>query len=346
MTTPKLADARSARLGAGAEFDLIRKLLEGSGVPLPDSVRVGPGDDCAVVGDGIAISCDLSVEDVHFRRDWLEPEAIGYRAAAAALSDLAAVAAEPIGLLVAVALPDDEPEELALGVGQGIAAAARDAGAALLGGDVSRSPGPLVLDIIVVGKAPNPVLRSGARPNDEVWVTGRLGCSAAIVRQLEQGERPAPEMRECFERPRPRIAEARWLAAHTEVHAMIDLSDGLAGDAGHIAAASGVGVILELDRIPVHPLATRTGRTTDGALRLALAGGEDYELCLTVPAGALASLEDSFRRQFDLPLTRVGRVTDSQGVWVQPSEGAPVTPLAFRGFDHLASRKPRSGQGS
>ncbi|MBI4541356.1 MAG: thiamine-phosphate kinase [Gemmatimonadetes bacterium] len=336
MSGPGSGGARTVRLGPGAEFDLIRRILGRSEPPALGAVRVGPGDDCAVVqGDGIAISCDLSVEDVHFRRAWLEPEEIGYRAAAAALSDLAAVAAAPIGILAAMAIPARDGEAVGLQVAEGITAAARDVGAALLGGDVSRSPGPLVIDVIAVGEAPNPILRSGARPQDELWVTGELGCSAAVVRQLQVQGTPGAEARQRFARPRPRTTEARWLAAHVELHAMIDLSDGLAGDAGHIAAASGVAVVLDLEGIPIHAAAREVAATHEDALRLALAGGEDYELCFAAPAGAVEPVREAFRERFGIALTRAGRVTEGEGVWVEDPVGGRPRPTPFRGFDHF-----------
>jgi thiamine-monophosphate kinase len=335
------------RLGPGGEFDLIRRLLAqdaaireriGGEAPGLEAVLVGTGDDCTVVhGAGIAVSVDLSIEDVHFRRPWIEPEEIGWRATAASLSDLAAVAARPLGVLVSLALPptDRDGERVMAGVSE---AAARH-GALLLGGDVARSPGPLVIDVAAIGQTGAPVLRSGARPGDEIWVTGRLGAAAAAVRTWEAGGMAEPAARAAFARPHARIPEARWLAERGALHALIDLSDGLAGDAGHLASASGVRILLELDHVPVHEAALRATGTRREALALALGGGEDYELCFAAPGGAGAALAGEFRMRFGLELTRVGTAAEGEGIFGREGGGEP-RPLALRGFSHFQGGDP------
>ncbi|MEX1181682.1 MAG: thiamine-phosphate kinase [Gemmatimonadota bacterium] len=326
-------------LGEGAEFDLIRRILNGStggaGL-LPESVRVGPGDDCAVVrGEGIAISVDMSVEGVHFRRDWLEPEEIGYRAAAAALSDLAAVAATPIGILVALAANPEDVEDVAPRIMDGARAAAKGAKAIVLGGDIARTAGPMIVDVVVVGNALRPALRRGARPGDSIWVTGELGAAAAAVRAWELGRTPEPAARLAFALPTPRIAEAVWLAARGAIDALIDLSDGLAGDVGHIAAASGVRIILDAAAIPAHPILHVVARDADDVLALALGGGEDYELCFAAPPGAVERLGDGFLNTFDLALTCVGTVHEGSGVLLRDFNGR-VSALRQTGYSHFA----------
>ncbi len=323
------------RLGPGAEFDLIRALLREDDAPAP-GVVVGPGDDCAVLDGGAgawAVSVDLSVEGVHFRRSWLTPEEIGWRAASAALSDLAAVAAEPAAVLLALALPDaDARSGAAVALQRGAASAARAVGAAVVGGDVTRTPGPLTVDVVVLGRVQRPLLRSGARPGDELWVTGRLGGAAAAVAAWERGEEPTPSLRSAFVRPTPRVREALWLAATGHLHALIDLSDGLAGDAGHIAAASGCRVVVSGPRVPVAG-GTPRGRA---ALSLALSGGEDYELLLAAAPGALAPLAADFEARFGVPLTRVGGVEEGEGVVLDRGDGAGAVPLAG-GYDHFGA---------
>ncbi|MDQ3388631.1 MAG: thiamine-phosphate kinase, partial [Gemmatimonadota bacterium] len=258
-------------LGDGAEFDLIRRFYSGAGARPRREIPVGPGDDCAVVtGEGIALSSELSVEGIHFRREWLSPREIGFRAAAGALSDLAAVAARPIGLLAALALPERDAGAFAEELMAGVREAAEMFGGTLLGGDLSRSLGAVVIAVTVVGEAPDPVLRSGALPGDELWVTGELGGAAAAVQALLAEEAPDPSARERFARPRARIPEARWLAARGVLRAMVDLSDGLAGDAAHLAAASGVAVLLSAELIPVHPAALARAESRGDALRLAM----------------------------------------------------------------------------
>jgi thiamine-monophosphate kinase len=327
-------------LGPGAEFDLIRRFLgseadgEG-GAPLPDRVRVGPGDDCAVIrGEGIAISMDLSLEGVHFLRDWLTPEEVGYRATAAALSDLAAMAATPIGVLVGLALRPEDVMELGPRLMAGARAAAAGSAAVLLGGDTTRSPGPMVLDVVVLGNTLRPVTRAGARPGDSLWVTGELGAAAAAVRSWKRGRVPDPAARLAFALPTPRTAEAEWLAGREVLHALLDLSDGLVGDAGHLAAASGVRMVLDVAAIPVHPAARASAADADEALRFALSGGEDYELCFAAPQGAVEPLLAPFRETFGIPLTRVGSVEAGRGVLLRREDGS-VQDVAGGGFDHF-----------
>lgn len=321
---------RRVRLGAGAEFDLIRRFLEAR-AELPAEVRVGPGDDAAVLDGGWVVSCDLSVEEVHFRRDWISDEEIGGRAAAAALSDLAAMAAGPVGLLVSLAAPRDGSVDV-VAVDRGVRAAAGRFGAAVIGGDLSRSPGPLFIDVVALGRSAWPVLRDGAEPGDDVWVTGQLGASAAAVRIWRGGGTPAPELRAAFAAPTPRIVEARRLVEHEVVDAMIDVSDGLVGDLAHVAAASGVRITIELERVPVAPAAV-AALGDDAALDVALHGGEDYELAFVTDPGVVDPAW--FADRFGMSLTRVGRVSEGEGVWLEAASGASRR-AAEGGFDHWA----------
>ena len=296
-------------LGPGIEFDLIRRFLAGGAPPGP-AVELGAGDDCAVVAaPRIALSVDLSLEGVHFRREWLAPEEIGYRAAMAALSDLAAMAAAPIGVLAALGVPSGDLPETAAAIMAGVRRAVEECGGALLGGDLVRSLGGVVLDIVALGSAEGVVRRAGAVPGDELWVTGELGGAAAAVRAWLAGEEPSSAAREAFARPRARIAEARWLAEAGVLHAMLDLSDGLAGDLQHLAAASGVALVVEEAAVPVHGAAAATGV----GLELALSGGEDYELCFAAPAGVVEGMIEGFAAEFGVRLHRVGSVVAGGG---------------------------------
>jgi thiamine-monophosphate kinase len=325
---------RRITLGPGAEFDLIRRFTADEGV-LPPEVRVGPGDDAAVLEGGWVVTTDMAVEDVHFRRAWLSDHEIGYRAGAAALSDIAAMAATPVAVLVSIAAPRGGAVDLEA-VQRGVREVAGELGAGIAGGDVSRSPGPLVVDVVALGRTSWPVLRDGAEPEDHVWVTGSLGASAAAVRVWQAGGEPGPALREAFARPRPRVREARCLVDHEVVDALIDISDGLAGDAGHVAAASGVRITLESARIPLSEAAVAAlGR--DEALELALHGGDDYELCFVTDPGAVDVAY--FRERYGLVLTRVGRVEEGEGVWLEQPDGR-VERLTRGGFDHLAGRGP------
>lgn len=320
-------------MGPGAEFDLIRRLL-GPGASLPSGVWVGPGDDALVLECGVVVSSDLTVEGVHFRKEWVSLRDVGYRGAAAALSDLAAMAAAPVGVLVSMAVGGGEPEEKALEVQDGVRQACEAAGVEVLGGDLSSSPGPLMLDVVVLGRTERPVLRAGGEAGDELWVTGWLGGSAGAVELWTRGMEPPEPLREAFRRPSPRLREAVWLAARVPLKALIDLSDGLGGDAGHLAAASGVGVILEESSLPIHPALSGSFPRVEERLALALHGGEDYELLLAVPPRVLEPWVAEFRAIFGIPLTRVGEVVAGEAVWRQ-GPGGELVRVGRGGFDHF-----------
>jgi thiamine-monophosphate kinase len=313
-------------LGPGAEFDIIRRILKDAAPPGPE-VALASGDDCALLRAGdryLAVTVDLTVESAHFLLDWGTPELVGGRAVRAAISDLAAMAAEPIGVLVALNVPGAAEPELAEAVSAGCRNAAEALGAPLVGGDLSRGGSALALDVAALGSVERPLLRSGARPGDELWVTGRLGAAAAAVGAWKLGA-PAPEdWHERFWRPEPRLREARWLAERG-ASALIDLSDGLVADAGHIAAASGVGLELDWEAVPA---------ATGVEPGLTLSGGEDYELLAAVPGGILSAEEVSeFERTFGVPLTRVGRTVSGIGVRVF-RDGEEVE-LDSSGHDHF-----------
>jgi thiamine-monophosphate kinase len=318
------------RLGPGTEFDLIRNLV---GEPGADArVLVGPGDDAAVLEEGWVVTCDLSVEGVHFRRDWMSPEELGGRAMRAALSDLAAMAAEPVAVLLALggAVADHRSGYL-LAVGRGARQVAEALGGSLAGGDVTRSPGPLIIDVTALGRAAEPVLRRGARVGDDVWVTGALGGAAAAVALLNDGREPGPDLRRCLTHPEPRIEVARRLAATGVLHALLDLSDGLAGDAGHLAAASEVAVEVDATLVPVHAGA-REALHVERALALALHGGEDYELLFAADPAFRAESE-ALAHELGLTLSRVGGVHEGSGVRLRLADGRVVE--AGGGWDHF-----------
>ncbi len=330
-------------LGPGGEFDLIRS-FQSAGPPPGAEVLVGSGDDCAVLDGGWVVSTDAFLEDVHFRRGWIGFDEAGYRAVTAALSDVAAMAARPVGVLVALALPDAEAPGLAERFRTGIRRACERARCSLVGGDLTRSPGPVVVNVVALGRAGRPVLRSGARAGDEVWVTGVLGASAAAVREWECGREPDPALRRAFAAPVARLEEARWLAERIRMTALIDLSDGLAGDARHLAAASEAAIILDPSLVPVAPEAVAAAGSRRRALPLALAGGEDYEICFAAPPGSADPVATDFRRAFGLSLTRVGIVATGAGVRLE-GEGADDLKADGAGFDHFRARSSGATEG-
>jgi len=309
------------------EFAVLRAIFAALGAAGRDL-----GDDCALLpvgGRTLAISIDLSLEGVHFRTDWVAFREIGWRATAAALSDLAADGATPLGVLVSLGVPGNRQRRLgnaspAVQIMTGVGAAARSVGAHVLGGDLARSPRYLV-DVCVLGVAPRPVRRSGARPGNGLWVTGRLGGAGLALAALRAGRRLAPGVRRRFARPVPRIAAGRWLARRG-ARAMIDISDGLAGDAGQLAAASGIAIAIELERVPCWP---------GVAPRAAARSGEEYELLVAMPRSFGSAGARAFRRATGLPLTRIGACSAGRGVRIT-QDGRPIAPLP--GFDHFSAR--------
>ena len=313
------------RLGPGGEFDRLRAIFASLG-----TAGRGLGDDCALIRIGsrtLAISIDLSLEGVHFRTDWLSFREIGWRATAAALSDLAAEGATPLGVLVSVGLPGkgrgrgNSRRDPATEIMSGVGAATRSVGARVLGGDLVRSSRYLV-DVCVLGLAARPVRRSGAHAGDGLWVTGQLGGAALALAAFRAGRRLAPAVRRRFARPAPRIAAGVWLARRG-AHAMIDVSDGLASDAGHVAAASGVRIEIELEGMPCWP-----GVTPRAAVR----SGEEYELLVALSPRFGERDARAFRRATGLRLTRIGRCVAGRGIGMT-DHGRPTTPPA--GFDHF-----------
>lgn len=310
-------------LGPGPEFDRIRAIAAVLG-----DAAVGLGDDCAVfpsgAGDYLALSTDSSVEGTHFRRAWLTPFEVGWRATAAALSDLAAEGASVVGVLVALSLERGRTADDASAIMRGVGECVRGLGGRVLGGDLTAAR-ELSLTVTVVGRASRPVSRAGARPGDELWVTGSLGGARAALAAFESHRTPGTAEREAFARPHARIAAGQALAA-LGATAMMDLSDGLAGDARHLAAASAVRLEVELRALPIGPGVAAVSGPDDAAL-FAARGGEDYELLVALPAGAASR----GAMAGGVPLTRIGHVVAGSGVAFL-LDGRDVD---LAGFDHF-----------
>ena len=322
------------------EFDLLARVMDR--LPPPGArLRLGPGDDAAVTvpGGATATSVDALVEGVHFRRDRASLRQIGAKALATALSDLAAVGAEPGEAYVVLGVPDDLDEDGCIEALDGIADCAAATGTTLAGGDVSRSP-VLSFAITVVGHAPGPeqlVGRGGARPGDVLVLTGAIGGAAAglLAEELPDSGPRLPEeiagrLRERLLVPVPRLEAGRALAA-AGATAMIDVSDGLGGDAGHLAECSGVGLRIDAEALPldrgVADLAEAAGREP---LRLAVSGGEDYELLATLPAEGLDLA--ALAAAAGVAVTQVGEAVAGGGVEIRLPGGRLLEPV---GFDQL-----------
>ncbi|HET8625052.1 MAG TPA: thiamine-phosphate kinase [Gemmatimonadales bacterium] len=315
-------------LGPGREFDRIRAIAAALG-PAASSL----GGDCALIPDVdgfLAVSTDVSVEGVHFRRPWLSSEEIGWRATASALSDLAATAATPVGVLTAVTIPADGSDDDLVAVMRGVGDAATAAGGTVLGGDLSRGAAWCIA-VTVLGRAARPLTRAGAVPGDRVWVTGSLGAARTALVHWQRGEPPPADARQAFARPEPRIAVGAKLAA-LGAHAMLDLSDGVAGDAPHLAAASGVALSIEVDRLPVAPVAlAEAQRTGVDTARFAAEAGEDYELLVALPPLFAERDAVELTHACGVPLTLIGDVRAGAGVTFL-LHGCEV---ALSGFDHF-----------
>jgi len=317
-------------LGPGKEFDRIRAIFSRLTQLLPENAPLG--DDCALIAAGgttLALSIDASLEDVHFRTDWLDFKEIGFRAAGAALSDLAAEGATPLGVLVSLGVPplSGTKSDPAVEIMEGVAAMCGTLGAQVLGGDMTRSAKYMV-DVCVIGRAEHPVRRSGAREGDAVWVTGYLGGAALALEKLRKGERMSKPLRNRYACPEPRIEAGRWLASHGAT-AMIDISDGLGADTQHLAAASAVSIEINLEQIPCWE---------DVQAMAAVSSGEEFELLVTMPPTFGDASASSFRGETGVALSRIGtclRAAGGRRGGVRLLDhNKPV--LLPAGFDHFA----------
>ena len=303
-----------------------------------DSVVTGIGDDAAVVrassGKDLIACCDLMVEGVHFRREWAPPKLIGGKALAVTLSDVAAMGARARFAMISVAIPRDCSSEFVDELFEGIFELADSCGVEIIGGDTSRSPDSLFIDMTIIGECERgrAVTRSGAQIGDAIYVTGELGASALGLTLFEQGVRlgdcepnasgeKAEKMREALMKhlaPVPRLEIGRALAERGLASAMIDVSDGLSTDLSHILDESGVGAVIHSDAIPValcvESLAARSPAID--ALQLALHGGEEYELLFTCRPNCKAQL-DELSRELSLSVSRIGEIVTGNGLQLE-----------------------------
>jgi thiamine-monophosphate kinase len=357
------------RIGELGLIERIRNGWGAGGGNAARGIALGIGDDCAILrpprGHEVLVTKDFSLESRHFRRDWHTPESVGHRCLARGLSDLAAMGGRPLAAFLSLALPH---EMLASREGRkwvkrffaGMRALEERFSVQLAGGDTAESPGGadgpgLVLaDIVLVGSAPagRALRRSGGRAGDSLYVTGGLGGAAAELREMERGARRmhpthrkdamdgAPGfdgpgmagtgfMAHPQTYPEPRLGVGQALLRRRLATAAMDLSDGLSTDLAHLCRESGVGAEIEVDALPIHPLALREG-AGDGAVRLALDGGEDYELLFAAPAAVRMPKSIA-----GVKVTRIGRLVRGNVVSVLDGKGRR-TPLKPGGWEHFA----------
>ena len=311
-------------VGTLGEFGLIARVTEGR--VQPGSTLLGPGDDAAVLAmpDGrVVASTDVLVEGVHFRFDWSTPPQVGRKAAAANFADVAAMGAVPTALLVGLGAPPPTPASVALGLADGLWAEATSIGAGVVGGDVVSAP-TVIISVTALGdlQGRRPVTRSGARPGHMLAVAGRLGWSAAGLAVLKRGFRSPVEVVGAHRVPIPPYA-AGPAAADAGATSMIDVSDGLLADLGHIADASGVAIEVTSAQLPLaQRLAEVAAALGADPLRWLLTGGEDHALVATFPADTALPPD----------WVSIGTVSEGSGVSV---DGHPYDGVA--GWDHFAN---------
>ena len=343
------ADATVADLGERGIIERIRARVP----PNPAWVLLGIGDDAAVLepprGALEVLTTDALVEGVHFEHRFSSPYDIGWKALAVNLSDVASMGASPRAALLSLALPP------AFGVADldalldGFTALAREASVAIAGGNITRSPGPLVIDVALTGavRRRDVLRRSGARPGDAVFVTGSIGAGLAGLEYLRAGaaagaghpidtEADRSDVAECvarYRRPAPRYRIGALLGRNRAASACMDLSDGLADAAAQIAAASGAGIRLMADALPVAPAARRGfERSASDWLLAAASGGDDYELLFTVPRKKIGRLRHVAQQSRGVPLTRIGEITAERGAVLLRGGRAEPLPAGFVHF--------------
>ena len=326
------------KLAELGEFGLIERIRQAGDA---STAIVGIGDDCAAVevppGASLLTSTDLLIEDVHFRSTWTDYYDLGCKAVAVNVSDVAAMGGNPQAIFLGLGAPSEMSVEELEQLLSGVRDEARRYGAELLGGDTCRSSGGLMLGVTVQGYAPAEQLvrRSGAEVGDQIWVSGCLGDSALALRYLQRDEKPPEALARRHHRPEARVTLGRALAQSRLAKAMIDVSDGLLADLGHVLRASRLGGEVAVERLPLSQKFNEHVQQQPQDLELALRGGEDYELLFCSAAGRAAELL-ALAAQIDVPLTPIGRIRQAPGLDVSGLEEAGVT-LVAQGFDHFSA---------
>lgn len=320
--------------GKLGEFELIDWIHQQAGEA--DYLTLGIGDDCAIQpqqpGMDLLTSQDLLIEGVHFKRQWASYYQLGRKAAAVNISDIAAMGGTPQALFLGVGRPADVSDLDMKELISGFVFEAQLHGAVLAGGDSCGSPGPLMISVTAQGQVAcgDAICRRGACFGDAVYVSGTLGDSALALRLLQSGDVFDVALAERFHLPEPRVELGLMLSARQLATAMLDISDGLLADLGHILEASGVGADVELERLPLSQPFKKYLNNDPKLIDLALAGGEDYELVFTSPLKDLAEQPD-----LTVPVTRIGTISQQPGLRVHGADRR-LYECQRGGFDHFA----------
>lgn len=330
------------------EFGIISRIA--AGVPARENVVTGIGDDAAVTsltpGMQLLTSTDMLLEDVHFRRAWHDPYRLGRKSLAVSISDIAAMGGIPRWALLSLAIPPGLSLDFIDDYIRGFLATAAEFGVALIGGDTCASRSGLVISVTIMGEQfPDRIVRrSGAMPDDDIWVTGTLGDAALALRLVEKGDfAQSPEsvvgegsalLLSRLLDPAPRVTAALALAEAGLVTAMIDVSDGVVADYGHIAELSGAGGCIRLNDLPLSgDFRMHAAELPTISPQLALCGGEDYELCFTANRANREKIIDCMKKS-GIAATRIGIVTSYPGVVVVHPDGRQYHPETD-GFNHF-----------
>lgn len=341
-----------------SEFDFIKRIRDRAAISQSPDLVFGIGDDAAILreqsGRETLVTVDLLVEDVDFRLEYAPPRWLGHKALAVSLSDIAAMGGEPKFSLLTFGIPKrfqiSNPESQIFfdEFFAGYFALAEKHAVALIGGDVSSTPGGLMTDSVVIGhcQAGRAIRRGGAKAGDAIYLTGSIGASATGLKLLSTGARVneneeslAQSALRAHLRPEPRVEFGRRVGASGLVHAMIDVSDGLAQDLARICEESAVAAILDFDSVPVAEEVSLVCKESEEAFETAVGGGEDFELLLTATKDDEARLVET-AAGCDLWLTRIGEIVTAnhprQSSTVLLRRNGVITPLSIRGFDHFA----------
>lgn len=318
------------------EFGLIGRIAESFQNLIPQGWE-GIGDDCAVIpqGDGrsLVVTTDLLIENIHFLRDRITPYELGYKSLAVNLSDVAAMGARPVGTFLSIGLPSETIEvEWCDAFFEGY----RSFGIPLLGGDTTSSPEGIVINITVLGTAENDRIkrRNAAQVGDYIAVTGPLGDSAGGLQAIQDDLPQDTHIKELIKRhhePRPHLKEGEWLGAQRGVHALMDVSDGVASDLLHILRASSLSATIDTASVPVSPLLRKTAPLHGwDALKMALTGGEDYVLLTTLDPAQATQIQTDFAQRFERKLYIIGECRDGK-----PNITYSGTDDLFTGYKHF-----------